>query len=192
MIATGNFFHIQPSTYRPASSPLKHAWMVPIGSINLFVGLAGVSDPTEPRPGRSHDPFAPGQLLTATRPVTGEVYAEAESALEDDANSAAVAPIANPIITASAADSVAATPAADSGLAAFDADSIATASVAGSTSVSPTAGSIATASFKDSISLVSHPSDFEDDSVLSLFGSDSDLDSVEAPRYRYPTAVFMA
>ena len=60
MIATGNFFHIQPSTYRPASSPLKHAWMVPIGSINLFVGLAGVSDPAEPRPGRSYDPFAPG------------------------------------------------------------------------------------------------------------------------------------
>lgn len=98
MIATGNFFHIQPSTYRPASSPLKHAWMVPIGSINLFVGLAGVSDPSEPRPNRSHDPFAPGQLLTATRPVTGEVYAEAEAALEDDAESAVVAPTANSTI----------------------------------------------------------------------------------------------
>ncbi|KAK1649430.1 hypothetical protein QYE76_067235 [Lolium multiflorum] len=196
MIATGNFFHIQPSTYRPASSPLKHAWMVPIGSINLFVGLAGVSDPTEPRPGRSHDPFEPGQLLTATRPVTGEVYAEAESALEDDADSAAVAPTANPIVTASAADSIDTVPAADSGIAAIDADFIATASVAGSTAVSPTARSIATASFKDSISLVSHPSDFEDgfedDSILSLFGSDSDSDFVEGPRYRYPTAVFMA
>ncbi|KAK1678366.1 hypothetical protein QYE76_039214 [Lolium multiflorum] len=192
MIATGNFFHIQPSTYRPASSPLKHAWMVPIGSINLFVGLTGVSDPTEPRPGRSHDPFAPGQLLTATRPVTGEVYAEAESALEDGADSAAVAPVADSIVTASAADSIVTIPATDLGVATFDADSVATASAAGSAAASPTAGSIAAASFKDSISLVSHPSDFEDDSVLSLFGSDSDSDTVEAPRYRYPTAVFMA
>ncbi|KAK1633025.1 hypothetical protein QYE76_007340 [Lolium multiflorum] len=199
MIATGNFFHIQPSTYRPASSPLKHAWMVPIGSINLFVGLAGVSDPAEPRPGRSHDPFAPGQLLTATRPVTGEVYAEAETALEDDADSAVVAPTANSIVASSAADSVDTVPAIDSVIAAIDADFtdiIAITSVAGSTAASPTARSVATASAKDSISLVSHPSDFEDgfedDSILSLFGSDSDSDSVEAPRYRYPTAVFMA
>lgn len=217
MIATGNFFHIQPSTYRPASSPLKHAWMVPIGSINLFVGLAGVSDPSEPRPSRSHDPFAPGQLLTATRPVTGEVYAEAETALEDDAESAVVAPTANSTVaspttdsadtapaadfadTAPAADSADTIPAIDSVIAAIDADFtdiIAITSVAGSTAASPTARSIATASTKDSISLVSHPSDFEggfeDDSILSLFGSDYDSDSVEAPRYRYPTAVFMA
>ncbi|KAK1680758.1 hypothetical protein QYE76_041606 [Lolium multiflorum] len=208
MIATGNFFHIQPSTYRPASSPLKHAWMVPIGSINLFVGLAGVSDPSETRPSRSHDPFAPGQLLTATRPVTGEVYAEAEAALEDDAESAVVAPVTNSNTASAAADSTDTAPTADSidtipvidsVIAAIDADFtdiIAITSVAGSTAASPTARSIATASTKDSISMVSHPSDFEggfeDDSILSLFGSDSDSDSVEAPRYRYPTAVFMA
>ncbi|KAK1643055.1 hypothetical protein QYE76_060860 [Lolium multiflorum] len=208
MIATGNFFHIQPSTYRPASSPLTHAWMVPIGSINLFVGLAGVSDPSEPRPSRSHDPFAPGQLLTATRPVTGEVYAEAEAALGDDAESAVVAPTANSTVASAATDSADTAPVADSAdtipainsiIAAIDADFtdiIATTSVAGSTAASPTARSIATASTKDSISLVSHPSDFEggfeDDSILSLFGSDYDSDSVEAPRYRYPTAVFMA
>ncbi|KAK1602291.1 hypothetical protein QYE76_008140 [Lolium multiflorum] len=164
MIATGNFFHIQPSTYRPASSPLKHAWMVPIGSINLFVGLAGVSDPSEPRPGRSHDPFAPGQLLTATRPVTGEVYAEAESALEDDAESAVVAPTANPIVTV-AADSI---------------DTI------------PTADSVSRRSTPTPSPWHRLPGGFEDDSILSLFGSDSDSDSVEAPCYRYPTAVFMA
>ncbi|KAK1618264.1 hypothetical protein QYE76_023781 [Lolium multiflorum] len=208
MIATGNFFHIQPSTYRPASSPLKHAWMVPIGSINLFVGLAGVSDPSEPRPSRSHDPFAPGQLLTATRPVTGEVYAEAETALEDDAESAIVAPTANSTVASAAADSADAAPAADSAdtipaidsvIAAIDADFtdiLAITSVAESAVASPTARSVATASTKDSISLVSHPSDFEggfeDDSILSLFGSDYDSDSVEAPRYCYPTAVFMA
>ncbi|KAK1641801.1 hypothetical protein QYE76_059606 [Lolium multiflorum] len=191
MIATGNFFHIQPSTYRPASSPLKHAWMVPIGSINLFVGLAGASDPSEPRPSRSHDPFAPGQLLTATRPVTGEVYAEAETALEDDAESAIVAPTANPTVASAAADSADTAPSADSAdtapsadsagsapaadsadtiqaidsvIAAIDADFtdiIAITSVAGSTAASPTARSVATASTKDSISLVSHPSDFE-------------------------------
>ncbi|KAK1697063.1 hypothetical protein QYE76_013760 [Lolium multiflorum] len=199
MIATGNFFHIQPSTYRPASSPLKHAWMVPIGSINLFVGLAGVSDPAEPRPGRSHDPFAPGQLLTATRPVTGEVYAEAETALEDDAESAVVAPAANSTVASTVADSADIVPAIDSVIAAIDtdfSDIIAMTSIAGSTAAPPTARSVVAASDKDSISLVSHPSDFEggfeDDSILSLFGSDSDSDSVEAPRYRYPTAVFMA
>ncbi|KAK1649768.1 hypothetical protein QYE76_067573 [Lolium multiflorum] len=165
MIATGNFFHIQPSTYRPASSPLKHAWMVPIGSINLFVGLAGVSDPSEPRPSRSHDPFAPGQLLT-TRPVTGEEYVEAETALEDDAESAVVAPIANSTVASTAADP--ADTAIDSVIAATDTD------------------------FSDIIAITSIAGGFEDDSILSLFGSDSDSDSVEAPRYRYPTAVFMA
>ncbi|KAK1679747.1 hypothetical protein QYE76_040595 [Lolium multiflorum] len=175
----------------PASSPLKHAWMVPIGSINLF-GLAGVSDPSEPRPSRSHDPFAPGQLLTATLPVTGEVYAEAETALEDDADRRLRR-------RRSIADSADTIPAIDSVIAAIDADFtdiIAITSVAESTVASPTARSVATASTKDSISLVSHPSDFEggfeDDSILSLFGSDYDSDSVEAPRYRYPTAVFMA
>ncbi|KAK1620613.1 hypothetical protein QYE76_026130 [Lolium multiflorum] len=195
MIATGNFFHIQPSTYRPASSPLKHAWMVPIGSINLFVGLAGVSDPAEPRPGRSHDPFAPGQLLTATRPVTGEVYVEAETALEDEAESAVAAPTANSTVASTVADSADVVPTIDSVIAAIDtdfSDIIAITSIAESTAAPPTARSAAAASDKDSISLVSHPSDFEggfeDDSILPLFGSDSDSDSVEAPRYRYPTA----
>ncbi|KAK1698321.1 hypothetical protein QYE76_015018 [Lolium multiflorum] len=199
MIATGNFFHIQPSTYRPASSPLKHAWMVPIGSINLFVGLAGVSDPAEPRPGQSHDPFAPGQLLTATRPVTGEVYAETETALEDDAESAVVAPAANSTVASTVVDSADIVPAIDSVIAAIDtdfSDIIAMTSIAGSTAAPPTARSVVAASDKGSISLVSHPSDFEggleDDSILSLFGSDSDSDSVEAPGCRYPTAVFMA
>ncbi|KAK1648903.1 hypothetical protein QYE76_066708 [Lolium multiflorum] len=186
MIATGNFFHIQPSTYRPASSPLKHAWMVPIGSINLFVGLASVSDPAEPRPDRAHDPFAPGQLLTATRPVTGEVYVEAETALEDEAESAVAAPTANSTVASTVADSADVVPTIDSVIAAIDtdfSDIIAITSIAESTAAPPTARSAAAASDKDSISLVSHPSDFE--------GGFED-DSVEAPRYRYPTTVFMA
>ncbi|KAK1608208.1 hypothetical protein QYE76_031881 [Lolium multiflorum] len=98
-----------------------------------------------------------------------------------------------------AADSADIVPAIDSVIAAIDtdfSDIIAITSIAESTVAPPTAHSVAAASDKDSISLVSHPSDFEggfeDDSILSLFGSDSDSDSVEAPRYRYPTAVFMA
>ena len=147
MIATGSFFHIQPSTYHPAPSPLTHAWMVPVGTINLFVGLAGVSDPTEARPGQLRDPYAPGQLLTATHPLSGEVYTEGESALEDDADSAAA---------------------------------------------TSAAGSIVAASLGDSITLVSNPSDFEDNSILPLFDSDSESDSIDAPEYQLPTAVFMA
>lgn len=61
MIATGSFFHIQSSTYHPPSSPLTHAWMVPVCTINLFVGLAGVSDPAEVRPSQLHDPYASGR-----------------------------------------------------------------------------------------------------------------------------------
>jgi hypothetical protein len=74
MIATGGFFHIQPSTYHPATSPITHAWMVPVGTINLFVSLAGVSNPVEARSGQIHHPYAPGQLLTATLPLSGKAY----------------------------------------------------------------------------------------------------------------------
>ncbi|KAK1663288.1 hypothetical protein QYE76_051447 [Lolium multiflorum] len=114
MIATGNFFHIQPSSYQPASSPLAHAWMVPVGTINLFVGLAGVSDPTERCPGQLPDPVAPGQLLTTTLPLTGEIYVEGESALEDDADSAAMASVAGSTATASVAGSITAASFGDS------------------------------------------------------------------------------
>jgi hypothetical protein len=44
----------------------------------------------------------------------------------------------------------------------------------------------------DSITPVSNPGDYEDSFVLPLFTSDSEPDSVEAPRYQYPTVVFMA
>ncbi|KAK1649498.1 hypothetical protein QYE76_067303 [Lolium multiflorum] len=88
--------------------------MVPVGTINLFVGLTGVSDPNEPRPGQAHDPFAPGQLLTATLPLTGEIHTEAESALEDDADSAAAASAAGSIATASVAGSITAASLGDS------------------------------------------------------------------------------
>jgi hypothetical protein len=75
MIATGSFFHIQLSTYHPAPSPLSHAWMVPVGTINLFVGLASVSDPTEVRP-CSH---------TNTSPCTSGVERDTQDTSPDEA-----------------------------------------------------------------------------------------------------------
>ena len=74
MIATGGFVHIQPSTYHPASAPITHAWMVPVGMINLFVGYAGTTDSAKVHPGQQHEPYAPGQLLIATLPISGETY----------------------------------------------------------------------------------------------------------------------
>nr|XP_051205521.1 uncharacterized protein LOC127319584 [Lolium perenne] len=103
-----------PSSYRPASTPLARAWVVPVGTINLFVGLTGISDPDETRPSQVHDPFAPGQLLTATLPLTGEVQTEAEQALEDDADSAGAASTAESIATASVAGSIVAASLGDS------------------------------------------------------------------------------
>jgi hypothetical protein len=50
MIATSSFYHIQPSSYMPASAPLTHAVMLPIRSINLYVGFTGASDPSDPPP----------------------------------------------------------------------------------------------------------------------------------------------
>jgi hypothetical protein len=50
MIATSAFFHIQPSSYMPASAPITHAVMLPIGAINLYVGFTGASDPSNPPP----------------------------------------------------------------------------------------------------------------------------------------------
>ncbi|XP_071681565.1 uncharacterized protein [Lolium perenne] len=45
MIATGNFFHIQPSSYQPASSHLAHTWMVLVVTINLFIGSPASATP---------------------------------------------------------------------------------------------------------------------------------------------------
>jgi len=50
MIATGSIYHILPSSYVPASAPVTHAVMLPIGSINLYVGFTGASHPADPLP----------------------------------------------------------------------------------------------------------------------------------------------
>jgi hypothetical protein len=48
--------------------------MVPVGTINLFIGFAGATDSTEVRFGQLHEPYASGQLLAATLPLSGETY----------------------------------------------------------------------------------------------------------------------
>src|SRR3954463_5205056 len=47
MIATGSIYHIQTRSYVPASAPITHAVMLPIGGINLYVGFTGASDPAD-------------------------------------------------------------------------------------------------------------------------------------------------
>ena len=99
MIATGSILHIQPSSYRPATAPITHAVMLPIGTINLYVGFTGSSDPADPLP-RSvplDGPYAyddgifnhvePTAVNTEPFPSSGEEHARS-SDLEDDANSA--------------------------------------------------------------------------------------------------------
>src|SRR3954451_23846539 len=50
LVTTGSIFHIQPSSFVPASAPVTHAVMLPIGRINLYVGFTGSSDPADPMP----------------------------------------------------------------------------------------------------------------------------------------------
>jgi hypothetical protein len=63
MIATDDFFHIQPSSYCSASAPVAHVVMVPTRIIILFVGFKGASDLTECR--REPPPLALGHLQRA-------------------------------------------------------------------------------------------------------------------------------
>ena len=99
MIATGSILHIQPSSYMPATAPITHAVMLPIGTINLYVGFTGSSDPADPLP-RSvplDGPYAyddgifghvePTAANTEPFPSSGEEHARS-SDLEDDADSA--------------------------------------------------------------------------------------------------------
>ena len=45
MIAIGGILQILPSSYIPASRPVTHGAVMPVGSINLFVGFTGAIDP---------------------------------------------------------------------------------------------------------------------------------------------------
>ena len=98
MIATGPFYHIQPSSYVPASAPITHAVMLPISTINLYVGFTGASDPADPLPGSI--PLAGSYGVNDARAIIDQIYTDAEplpisgedyarsSDLEDDADSA--------------------------------------------------------------------------------------------------------
>jgi hypothetical protein len=105
MIATGAFFHIQPSSYVPALAPITHAVMLLIGAINLYVGFTRASDPFDPPPRMvpltkpylcdgvpaDHNPTC--ELIGAnpdTLPISGGDSARSSN-LEDDADSAALA-----------------------------------------------------------------------------------------------------
>ena len=79
MIATGGLLQIQPSSYRPASTPVTHAIMMPVGSINLFVGFARATDLTESegsvgRPRSASSPYAfatRDPIYSNTLPIAG-------------------------------------------------------------------------------------------------------------------------
>ena len=164
LIATGSFYHILPSSYMPASRPLTHAAMLPVGSINIFVGFTEAYDPIGSAaigisplplaPPRDHLVIAGGdstedQIGSTTLPIAGGDSTDDGAALLDDADSATPASVA---------------------------------------------GSIVVASHVDSITRVSNASDFEDSSILGIVDSDSDSDShgwIRGGSTRH-AAVFMA
>jgi hypothetical protein len=39
LVAHDFCFYIKPGSYRPASTPVTYAYMPPMGSINIFIGL---------------------------------------------------------------------------------------------------------------------------------------------------------
>src|SRR3954464_9545488 len=109
LVATGSIFHIQPSSFVPASAPIVQAAMLPIGRINRYVGFPGSSDPADPMPrsnplgshaydGRDYsfdynDYFEPAGAYTELCPLSGEGQIQPDD-LEDDADSAAPLPVA--------------------------------------------------------------------------------------------------
>src|SRR4051812_28747869 len=111
LVATGSIFHIQPSSFVPASAPVVHAVMLPIGRINLYVGFTGSSDLADPMPRSTplgsyaydgRDPFfdynvnnyiQPADAHTELCSSSGEGQIRSAD-LEDDADSAAPPPVA--------------------------------------------------------------------------------------------------
>src|SRR4051812_2518384 len=156
LVATGSIFHIQPSSFVPASAPIVQAVMLPIGRINLYVGFTGSSEPADPKPrstplgshaydGRDYsfdynDYFEPAGAYTELCPSSGEGQIQPDD-LEDDADSAAPLPVAR-----------------------FE-----------KAPVSET-GSIIADSVCDSITLVSNASEYAE-SIRSLLEEESDADS---------------
>src|SRR3954453_18458329 len=109
LVATGSIFHIQPSSFVSASAPVVHAAMLPIGSIKLYVGFTGSSDPADPMPrstplgsyaydGRepsfdynANNYIEPADARTELCPSSGKGQIQSAD-LEDDADSAVPPP----------------------------------------------------------------------------------------------------
>src|SRR3954454_11422640 len=173
LVATGSIFHIQPSSFVPASAPIVQAVMLPIGRINLYVGFTGSSDPADPMPrstplgshaydGRDYsfdynDYFEPAGPYTELCPSSGEEQVQPDD-LEDDADSAAPLPVAR-----------------------FEKAPVSE------------SGSIIADSVCDSITLVSNASDYAE-SVHSLLEEESDADSTDLSLgvLQPPVHVYMA
>jgi hypothetical protein len=39
LVAYGSCFYVKPESYRAASTPITHAYILPVGSINIFVNI---------------------------------------------------------------------------------------------------------------------------------------------------------
>jgi hypothetical protein len=168
MITTGSFYHIQPSNYVSASAPVTHTVMLPIESINLYVGFMRASDPSDQPP--QVIPLARSYAYDDTRAITDRIYDDAQTLpisgddctgslnLEDNVDTAVLAPIAKSGVVST-----------------------------------PEAGSIVVTSIDESITLVSNASDF-DESTYSLFDGELDADFTEETHGEFPHAVnvFMA
>src|SRR3954464_9128397 len=119
MIAIGEMLQILPSSYVPATRPVTHSVILPIGTISLFVGLTYVIVSEDsarirespPRDRLSESQIPPIHLLaseynSAHSNVAENSAAAEDAALNDDADSATPASFAGSITAASPAGSI--------------------------------------------------------------------------------------
>ena len=117
MIATGDFLHVQPISYRPASAPIVRSVMIPVGTINLYVGFTGAADliGSGDGDGRADSATLPQELsdrdrdriCADTAPIVESDCSDEDPTLQDDADLSAPASYAGSITPASIADSIA-------------------------------------------------------------------------------------
>jgi len=117
MIAYGGLYQILPSSYVLASCPITHAAMVPICSINLFVGFTDATDPPEsaelditngspPRDLLSEVQIRSITLLASESDPVGSGSDGSDAILRDDADSMTPASVVGSITAVSHADSI--------------------------------------------------------------------------------------
>src|SRR3954464_5303262 len=111
MIAIGEMLQILPRSYIPATRPVMHSVILPVGTISLFVGLTDVITSEDsarirespPRDQLSESPCRPIPRLaseydSAHSNVAETTAAAGDAALNDDADSATPASLAGSII----------------------------------------------------------------------------------------------